>query len=206
MVKLALAIVAISVGITGVASADDDCDPEVRRDCVPGWQPYQQSLGMQVSGVTFPLDGRTMSMFGLGISFERRLAGRVRALAEYEYGWLGEDVEGDEEVDDTGIAHRGVLGLRVTLGRARPRKIFDGEMSFFVDLEGGAGMIGGSEAMTGDFKTPYAMVGVRLGYGFHELADDIRSSRTYEAGFMVRGIKTEHGTGVMGSVNIAWGD
>jgi hypothetical protein len=200
---------AIVAALAGVASADDHCDADnYDSDACETWQPYTRSLGLQASFTTLPFEGHTKSMLGLGVSFEQRLAGRFRALAEYEYGWIGDPPEDDEDEDDVeleGTVHRGLLALRARIGQGRP-KLFKGEATFYVDVEAGGGMLGGSEPMLGDFRSMYGLVGVRLGYGFHDLDEDVKSSRTYEGSMIVRAIKTEHGTGLMATINIAWGD
>ena len=200
MVK-ALAIVA---ALAGVAAAEDDDyqDPDDERV----YTPYQRSLGLRILAGETPLADRTKQDFALGITFEQRLCGRLRALAEYEHLWIGERGEDDDEQGMlAGNGHRGYLGLRVTLRQSRPR-FFENHATFYVDAEAGGGVMRGREPIAGAFHERFGFVGLRLGYGFHRLNRETRASHTYEAGVVVRALKSDEGTSVLAGVGIAWGD
>lgn len=172
----------------------------------PEEQTHDRLFGFRVAGGEQVFDDRELTMMSLALAVEHRVTGDLRIVGEYEHVWLGvRDTEEEQAQVTDGSGHRASLVARYPLFRTR--RLLDGLVRFYADVEVGGGFMLASEPMTGTITAPHGLVGVRLGYDFIKLRKDTRASAVWEPEVLVRAIATPHEPiGYLIGVGMAWGN
>ena len=151
-------------------------------------------LGVRIAGGRLPVFHEKMGTFSLGLDLDHPITSRLHGFGEYEYVWLAHD----EPTMQHGTAQRVLAGLRATVTQKREHNLRS-----YIDLEGGGGMTIASDTAMGTRALQTGFVGARAGFDF--LADD-SPSRVWEIDLVVRAMFVPDGTGLMGGIDMQWGD
>jgi hypothetical protein len=166
---------------------------------------HTRLFGFRIGGGILPVRDTTLDTLSLALMVEHRAHGKWRIAGEYEYAWLGvRDDEMDGLVDGNG--HRASLSIRRAM--LESRRLIQGTLRFYADLELGGGFMLATEPTTGTLAVPHGFAGVRLGYRFIKLHRETRASPVWEPELVVRAIATRHDAplGLFAGVGINWGD
>jgi hypothetical protein len=128
----------------------------------------------------------------LGLGVEHRIGRKLRALAEYDWLWIGNS---DEMVERTATAgHRANVGLRRRIARKR---------ILYADVEGGAGF-GIYDTRTATYAAPHAFAGLRGGYRLP--VGKRGDSRAFETAVSLRVLASHTGYGGTITFGFYWDD
>jgi hypothetical protein len=164
----------------------------------PSWN----LLGTRIMGGTIEIAGTAMDTWSIGVAMDRPLFGAWRALAEYEYVWIG---PADRMDSDAGVGSLSDSGHRVHLGMRHrvAEKTFERDMQVFCDGELGAGMMLVDRRSMDAIALPHAFVGARVGFSL------LHEGTRWDYELIVRGLFTEEHParpGFLFGVGLAWGD
>ena len=190
----ALLVVAALANIARAESIARD-EPLLIREERTSWD----RLGTTLRDGLVVVDGTVMTTMGIGVLIDRPIAARWRGLAEYEHLWLGPY----DYWNDVGVAslahsaHRVHLGIRRELGE---RRLEHSTVRLFVDLEAGGGAMLVDRAMGSSLGVAHAFAGVRGGAAF------VWNERRIEYEFVLRGLASTEGPGVLFGIGVGWGE
>lgn len=195
MTRAAIAMLVLVLAVPARADEDEG------ESCVFVLLPPEEwsRLGTRVAYGLVTIDDAPLTTMSIGISIDRPVVGKWRALAEYEHLWIG-PYDWDSDVGVAALpdgGHRAHLGVRRELVEKRWSY---GRVRAFVDGEAGGGAML-VDRMTGDaLAVAHAFAGVRAGLSL--AWDDRRLD--YEV--VVRGLATTEGAGVLFGIGLVWGE
>ena len=149
-------------------------------------------LGFQLGAGGARLGDAGLSTVQLGIGLEHRIAGKLRALAEYDLLWIGSSDAMDNAPPTSG--HRASLGVRRRIAR---------KLIFYADVQAGAGL-GLYDTRDASFVAPHAFAGLRGGYRL--ALGRSPGSRAFETAVDLRALAFADGYGFVATFGFYWDD